>query len=107
MSVRKIKANRAVIEGDYVLIEKFSYRTHASIVFLLLGIIGFFYHFPLAVLGAAGGVVFSLLLVPGKEIRQIPRVDVLEIKHYPSDRRVTVVLDDERTKRRQPVTVKK
>lgn len=107
MSVRKVRANKAVIEGDYVLIEKYSYRLHAGVLFFLVGVVGLFWHQPLVLFAAGVGLVISVFLIPGREIRQIPRVDVLEIKHYPSDHRVTVVLDDERTKRRQPVTVKK
>lgn len=107
MSVRKIRANKAVIEGEYVLVEKYSYRVHLVVVCLVVGAVGFFSHIPLVMMGAGSGVIFSLLIMPGRVIRQIPRVDVLEIKHYPSSKKVTVVLDDERTKRRQPVTVKK
>lgn len=107
MSVRRIKANKAVIEGDYVLIEDYSYRRYAVFLCLLVGVMAFANHFTPLVIGSVIGLVCSITILPGKVIRQIPRVDVIEIKHYPSDHRVTVVLDDERTKRRQPVSVKK
>jgi hypothetical protein len=44
-------------------------------------------------------------IAPGRVIRQIPNIDLVEIKSYPTTNRVTVVLDDERTKRKQAVAV--
>jgi hypothetical protein len=40
-------------------------------------------------------------LAPGKVLRDIPLVDLVEIKRYAGEDKVTVVLDDERAKRNQ------
>ncbi len=109
MSIRKIKADVVEIEGEYLRIEHYSRRSYG-------GIIGFIFA-VLLLLGIDGttifvdGVLIILMtsvgagLAQGRVIRQIPLVDLVEIKEYPTSHRVTIVLDDARTKRRQAVAV--
>ena len=112
MSIRKIRANHAEITGDYITIYKTSYRSIGFLAFFGTLFFGTLVLLPSADILVAFVVSITLaavlcLMIPGQEIRMIPRVDLVEIKSYPNEHKVTVVLDDDRTKRRQPVTVKK
>lgn len=47
-------------------------------------------------------LIFAVLIAAfadGRVSREIPISDLVEIKHYPGKEKVTIVLDDERTKR--------
>lgn len=103
MAIRKIKANAARVEGDYVLVEQHSQKTLGAFLGFVVGI-------GLAVLinedwllnGAVILMATSIgsALFPGEVIREVPQADLVELKHYPEEDRVTVVLDDERVKRK-------
>lgn len=112
MSIRRIKANNAFVDGDYVTVETNSMKFMGAIFGFLFGVFicvisnnvqadGFFY---IILVTTVFGFLIGVLIFPGKVVRQIPTVDLVEIKRYPSTHKVTVVLDDERTKRRQPVS---
>lgn len=112
MSIRRIKAHKAHhVNDDYISVETQSYKTFGAIIGVIVGL------FVGAALGDGSstqswfiftgsilGFVLGLLLAPGKVVREIPSVDLVEIKRYDYKNRVTVVLDDERTKKRQAVS---
>ncbi|SKA83340.1 hypothetical protein SAMN02745130_02389 [Thiothrix eikelboomii] len=105
MSVRKIIANKAKIEGDYLIIETYSQKLPTfSFVFLSLSISYFAYiiyapaqptHPHLDPLWILAILVISILIAAsatGKILRQVPVKDIVEIKHHPKKKRVTVLL---------------
>lgn len=101
MAIRKIRANRATREGEYVVIETYSKRwmyvmSGAAMGVLVGTIILDDYSSFVSLL--AGSMVGTFYGGEG-DTRYVPFADVVEIKKYPF-RRVTVVLDDERVKRR-------
>ncbi|HMT94431.1 hypothetical protein [uncultured Thiothrix sp.] len=109
MSIRKIKANTAEIEGDYVKVETHSQRLISFLkTFLILAVVcilisQFFPNFDI-IFGLV--ITFSIsalaaAFAPGQILRDIPLVDLVEIKRYRGKDKVTVVLDDERVKRNQ------
>lgn len=111
MTIRKIKAHSAEVDNDYVYVEQGSYRTIGA---FLGGMIGFIISiisgvnsFEDTMIITCITTILGVFLFKGREVRQIPSVDLVEIKQYPGINRVTVVLDDERTKRRQPVATNK
>lgn len=109
MSIRKIKANTAEIEGDYVKVETYSKRLTTFLkTFLVLSLICFITFFALptinllvAIVSTLGVSILAAALAPGRVLRDIPLVDLVEIKRYQGKNKVTVVLDDERAKRNQ------
>jgi hypothetical protein len=115
MSIRKIRANTATVEGEYVHVEEYSQKSMGFFIGFIFGII---LVFTINTLGISLDFMAASLLVlisgilgtsaaPGRVSRNIPEVDVVEIKYYPDEERVTVVIDDERTKRKQSVAVSK
>lgn len=105
MSVRKIIANKAKIEGNYLIIETYSQKRPTFLfVFISLSVSYFSYIIyapsqaarpyldPLWILAIL--VISSLIAASatGKILRQIPVSDILEIKHHPKKKRVTVLL---------------
>lgn len=107
MSIRKIKANKAEIEGDYVIVETYSQRPPTFLAaFFTLSIAYIFIFFQTfnLLIGILGVISISMLIAafaPGRILRDIPLVDLVEIKRYQGKDKVTVVLDDERVKRNQ------
>lgn len=111
MSIRKIKANTAEIEGDYVKVETHSQRLISFLkTFLILAIVCILVY--VSDLLPNFNIVFALIITisisalaaafaPGQILRDIPLVDLVEIKRYQGKDKVTVVLDDERVKRNQ------
>ena len=104
MTIRKIKANKAQEEGDYIRIELYSTR---PICMVLGALIGFFLglllsesnnEITLTILSTIALAFIGALCGHGKEVRRVPKADLVEIKQYSSGH-VTVVLDDERVKR--------
>lgn len=109
MSIRKIKANKATEDGDYIRIEDNSTRGLAALLGAILGIVvGILIadHFQvikdeIPVLIVATTIVCSIcgfFLGSSKVVRRVPKTDLVEIKRN-SFRQVTIVLDDERVKR--------
>lgn len=106
MSIRKIRANSAHVDNEYIHVEQHSMQPLGALFGFGIGLI-------IALVAETdvmtGGIItlsctFILAaFFPGKVVRDIPEVDVVEIKHYPNEDRVTVVVDDERSKRRQAV----
>jgi len=113
MSIRKVRANTATREGDYVYVEEYSQKSLGFFIGFTFGIILVFIvnslGIPLDFISASLIILMSSVLgtsaAPGRVTRNIPEVDVVEIKYYPDEERVTVVIDDERTKRKQSVSV--
>lgn len=111
MSIRKIRANSAKVDGDYVCIEEYSARPGGTLGGFVLGCI------LAAIVGSTNLIIIIIILLvcsvagfvfsPGRVVRSIPEVDLVEIKHYPDEERVTVVLDDARTKRKQATSAPK
>lgn len=110
MSIRKIRANKAEIEGDYVKIETYSQRSAAFITALISFSIIYIVTFTaspeydnhfLGIIIVIGISTIIATLAPGRILRDIPLVDLVEIKRYQGRDKVTVVLDDERVKRGQ------
>lgn len=113
VSIRKIKANKAEVEGDYLIVETHSRKPFTFlVVFLSLSISYFFYIFYTSlqsprIIDPIGLIIILIVAViiaafaDGKVWREIPIGDIVEIKHYPGKEKVTVVLDDERLKRSQ------
>ncbi len=111
MSIRKIKAHRAKVNDDYLSVETKSYKAFGGIFGAIIGLIvgwalgdGHSGQFVFIIISGIAGFVLGLLSAPGKVVREIPSVDLVEIKRYDYKGRVTVVLDDERTKKRQAVS---
>lgn len=110
MSIRKIKANKAEIEGDYVKVETHSQRLITFVTtFIILAVVCIFIALVFSKAGILiGGLAASIgiatlvaAFAPGQILRDIPLVDLVEIKRYQGKDKVTVVLDDERAKRNQ------
>lgn len=109
MSIRKIRANTAEIEGDYVKVETHSQRlitflaTFLALAITCVLILLLFPNFNI-ILGfvvTTGISALAAVFAPGQILRDIPLVDLVEIKRYKGKDKVTVVLDDERVKRNQ------
>lgn len=111
MSIRRIKANKAEIDGDYVKVETFSQRpivfftTLISLLIIYAVVIDLNRQDPEHLFFSTLAILFASIimtaLAPGKVLRDIPLVDLVEIKRYAGEDKVTVVLDDERAKRNQ------
>lgn len=108
MSIRRIKAHGAVEEGDYIRIEKRSTWPYWLFIGLIVGyFVGTFIlnnglihitdSFTVVGFSMLFFSVIGLLMGNEKEVRRVPKVDLVEIKRYASGH-VTVVLDDERVK---------
>lgn len=114
VSIRKIKANKAEVEGDYLIVETYSRKPVTFLVTFLILSISYFVYAIYAPLQAPRtidplGIVIIIIVAAiiaafadGKVWREIPIGDIVEIKHYPGKEKVTVILDDERLKRNQP-----
>lgn len=104
MSIRRIKANTARVEGDYVLVEEYSRKSFGAILGFILGLV-IVIILKTDLLSGMVVIFFAVfmmsLLFPGNVVREVPVADMVELKHYPDKERVTVVLDDERVKRKQ------
>lgn len=109
MSIRKIKAHEAEEDGDYIRIV----RRSTWLYWLMFGVvIGLFSGYSIvnsriingldnSTIVAASTLIcifICLLFSNEKEVRRVPKSDLVEIKKYASGH-VTVVLDDERVKR--------
>ena len=107
MYIRKIKANIAMEEGDYIRIEQYSTRFTFMLVGAIIGVVlGIAYVMSLTdvsneptiiTISTLFFAVLGLILSQGKEVRRVPKADLVEIKEYDNEH-VTVVLDDERVK---------
>lgn len=113
MSIRKIKAHKAQVNDEYISIETRSYKTIGAMVGCFTGLLfgGILSQgqpgetmLVSIIIGGISGLFLGALTAPGKVIREIPSVDLVEIKRYDYKDKVTVVLDDERTKKRQAVS---
>ncbi|RVU85989.1 hypothetical protein EOL70_00625 [Leucothrix sargassi] len=107
MPIRRIKAHRAVQEGDKVKITTESDRLPCIIICLLIAFVAIFFinkpDEPLLNLGVLGmGFLLGLLFGSSQVDREVPLADVVEIKRYDWPERVTVVLDDERSRMARP-----
>lgn len=112
MSIRRIKANTAKVDGDFVIVESHSLKSFGVIAGFLIGLLLCLLYevnandvIIIMLLTSFFGALIGVLVLPGRVVRQIPAVDLVEIKRYKNTNRVTVVLDDARTKRRQPEVV--
>ncbi|MEZ5478427.1 MAG: hypothetical protein R3E95_13400 [Thiolinea sp.] len=121
MSIQKIKANYADFEGEYLYIKRKPFRFVWGLLGFIIGIITSFMiiNIPMeffqikkqeyelyTILITLFSTIIFMYAAGNEEDYIVPKVDVLTIKKYPIKHKVTVVLDDERTKRRQPVTTK-
>lgn len=104
-NIRKIKANSAVVDGRYVHVERHSLQPLGAIIGSIVGLLIVFITSQDIKID---GITIIIILIstflfaasfPGKVTRDIPEGDVVEIKRYPGEDRVTVVLDDQRTQR--------
>lgn len=102
-NIRRIKANSAEVYDHYVHVEQHSLQPLGAIIGSIVGL------FLASAASQDMITASSIILVsacifaasfPGKVVRDIPEADVVEIKRYPDEDRVTVVLDDERVKRK-------
>lgn len=109
MSIRKIKAHEAKEDGDYIQIVKrstwFYWLMFGIVAGLFVGyllakssIISGFDDFTIIIFSTLVSMFICLLIGGEKEVRRVPKSDLVEIKKYASGH-VTVVLDDERVKR--------
>jgi hypothetical protein len=112
MSIRKIRANTANVDGDFIIVESDSWKPFGIIIGFLIGLMLCLVFevstddiIVVLLITSFFGVLIGLLVLPGRVVRQIPSIDLVEIKRYKNTNRVTVVLDDARTKRRQPEVV--
>ena len=108
MPIRRIKAHYAIEEGDTLRIITKSNRVSSVIISIVLAIIvslialtNMSYISQLVFIILAGGAGF--LVGSGRIEREVPRVDLVEIKRYNWPPRVTVILDDERARMARPV----
>ncbi len=101
MTIREIKANEAYIEGDFIHVEMYDSSVVNGSIGMAIGAVAS------AVITQNPGFILIVSLLTGllgvsftshKIVWQIPRADLVEIKSYPDDERVTVLLDDERMK---------
>ena len=109
MSVRRIKAHYAVEQGDVVRITTESNRLAYIAISMLLMFV-----FVLYELESADPVVQSLLVLfaaclgfllsSGQVEREVPRIELVEIKPNKWSQRVTVILDDERSKHARSIS---
>ncbi|WP_020394008.1 hypothetical protein [Thiolinea disciformis] len=115
MAIRRIKANKARVEAGFVIIESDSLKETGSVlVFISTFITVLILYLSdedqslnqnfLLVNFAISAVIalFSFILFPGRIIRKAPEADLVEIKEYKEENRVTVVLDDARVKKGGP-----
>ncbi|PWQ99540.1 hypothetical protein [Leucothrix arctica] len=108
MPIRRIKAHYAIEEGDTLRIITKSNRVSSVMIAIFLAIIvslialsNMSYIAQLVFILLAGATGF--LLGSGRIEREVPRVDIVEIKRYNWPPRVTVILDDERARMARPV----
>ena len=102
MPIRRIKAHYATEEGDKVIIITESNRLSCVAFCLLIATITIYVvDQPVTALFSITalliGLVIGLMLGNSKVEREVPRADLVEIKRYDWPKRVTVVLDDERS----------
>lgn len=112
MSIRKIKANTATVDGDFIIVESDSWKPFSIIIGFSIGLVLYLAFdvkssdtIIVVLLISLISALVGFLILPGRVVRQIPSIDLVEIKRYRNTNRVTVVLDDARTKRRQPEVV--
>ena len=109
MTIRRIKADAATEDGDYIRIERRSRRGFTTLVGVLLGVLicwfisvlGYIYPNQEIVLliVVIMSMVAGFFLDEGQVVRRVPKIDLVEIKRYAWPPGVTVVFDDERIMR--------
>lgn len=105
MTIRKIRADSAVREGDYISIETKSRRPLGFVIGTLaglsLGVLVWYINqdirFEILCLIAIVFGAFGAVKSQGGHVRLVPSEDLVEIKAYHSPKRVTVILDDQRS----------
>lgn len=115
MAIRRIKANRARVEAGFVIIESDSSKEVGAVLIFVLTFIMILAvylndetkrldsDFLLANFAISAVLaLFSFFIFPGRIIRKAPEADLVEIKEYKEENRVTVVLDDARVKKGGP-----
>ena len=115
MSIRRIKAHTAEEEGSYIKIVKYSRRGSGLIIGTIIGFFGSLVllamsdaafspeaNFFIVVAASIMCAIYGASVAGGREERQVPKADLVEIKRYIWPERVTVVLDDERGKTPKP-----
>jgi len=111
VAIRKIKANSATEDGDYIKIEDHSTRPFGALAGALVGVfvaliaVEYFQIYndealTLVIFIVCVLTVLGILLGRNRIVRRVPKSDLVEIKKK-SHNQVTVVLDDERVKRQQ------
>ena len=107
MPIRRIKAHQAIEEGNKVKIITESDRLSCVIVCVIMAL---FISLKLGESLTSEFNLFAVLaaialgaLVGSSEIeREVPLADLVEIKRYDWPKRVTVILDDERSRMGRP-----
>ncbi len=113
MGTYKIRANTAEIQGEYLIVSHYSWRPVGVVIGIVVGVFIISSAKSSLSLGAMALIMSCCtglggIIAPGRIRRLIPNVDLAQIKYYDTPPpHVTVVLDDERTKRKQAVAVKK
>ena len=107
MAIRRIKAHYAIEEGDILKVINKSNRMAYFIVAVLMGMALVILLLPkenwlVQIMIIMGAALLGFLCGDSGIEREVPRVDLVEVKRYHWPPRVTVVLDDERAKMAKP-----
>ncbi len=116
MSIHKIKANYVDLDGEYAIIKRAPFTFIWIIVGIVFGfttgtILQYLLEVPQShysytvIITVISAIAFPLFSINSHEEYIVPKVDIVTIKKYPKQHRVTVVLDDTRTKRQQATVV--
>ena len=107
MAIRRIKADIATNDGDYIRIERRSRRGAGLLIGTATGLLIWFLYYNLGMTFPNKEFGFILIVSisatvgffsdEGKVVRNVPTIDLVAIKRYSWPPRVTVIIDDERS----------